>query len=124
MSATRRRLEAILTGVVGMSMAVALSAGADQDGVRTFSFMYETEVPAQPAGTGAIDVFIPLAVSDAHQAILRRDVKASIPGGETIETRYGHRLWHGHVDRLDGQRLTDLVEHIAQRRVFKPQRLE
>jgi len=104
-------------------MAVALSAGADQDGVRTFSFMYETEVPAQPAGTGAIDVFIPLAVSDAHQAILRRDVKASILGGETIESRYGNRFWHGHVDRSDGQPITVVVDYIAQRRVFKQQRL-
>src|SRR5437899_1147350 len=80
-------------------------------------------VPAQPAGTGAIDVFVPLAVSDAHQAILRRDVKASIPGGETIESRYGNRFWHGHVDRSDGQPITVVVDYIAQRRVFKQQRL-
>src|SRR5207244_12727580 len=102
MSATRRRLEAILTGVVGMSMAVALSAGADQAGVRTFSFMYETEVPAQLAGTGAIDVFIPPAVSDAHQAILRRDLMASMLGREAIESRYVNWFWAGHVDLSAG----------------------
>src|SRR5207249_7924023 len=117
----------------GMSLAVACSAGtarvkavgarADQDNVRTFSFTYEAEVPAQPVGTGSIDVFIPLAVSDAHQAILRRDVKASIPGRETIESRYGNKFWHGHVDRSDGKPITVVVDYITQRRVFKQQRL-
>ena len=90
-----RNLRVILTGVLGMSLAVACSAGeADQDNARTFSFTYEAEVPAQPAGTGPIDVFIPLAATDAHQTILRRDVKASIPGRETIESRYGNKFWH------------------------------
>ncbi len=124
MSGARRSLRAILTGVLGMSMAAALSAGAaDQDTARTFSFTYEVEVPAQPAGTGSIDVFIPLAVTDAHQTILRRDVKASIPGRETIESRYGNKFWHGHVDRSDGKPITVVVDYIAQRRVFKQQRL-
>src|SRR5438128_2769782 len=124
MSAARRRLRALPTGALGVSMAAALSAGAaDQDNARTFSFTYEVEIPAQPAGTGSIDVFIPLAVSDAHQAILRRDVKASIPGRETIESRYGNTFWHGHVDRTDGKPITVVVDYIAQRRVFKQQRL-
>src|SRR5437667_434035 len=97
MSGAGSSLRAILSGALGMSMAAALSAGAaDQDSARTFSFTYEAEVPAQPVGAGSIDVFIPLAVSDAHQTILRRDVKASIPGRETIESRYGNMFWHGH----------------------------
>src|SRR2546427_377132 len=109
-----RNLRVILTGVLGMSLAVACSAGeADQDNARTFSFTYEAEVPAQPAGTGPIDVFIPLAVSDAHQAILRRDVKARIPRRETIESRYGNKFWHGHVDRSDGKPITCVVGNIT-----------
>jgi transglutaminase-like putative cysteine protease len=124
MSGTRRSLRAILTGVLGMSMAVALSAGAaDQDTARTFSFTYEVEIPAQPAGTGSVDVFIPLAVTDAHQAILRRDVKPSIPGRETIESRYGNTFWHGHVDHSDGKPIIVVVDYIIQRRVFQQQRL-
>src|SRR5437879_11522322 len=104
MSGARRSLRTILTGVLGMSMAVALSAGAaDQDTARTFSFAYEVEVPAQPAGTGSVDVFIPLAITDAHQTILRRDVKASIPGRETIESQYGNTFWHGHADRSSSE---------------------
>ncbi len=105
-------------------MAVALSArAADQDNARTISFTYEAEVPVQPAGTGSVDVFIPLAVTDAHQTILRRDVKASIPGRETIESRYGNTFWHGHVDRSDGKPITVVVDYIIQRRVFQQQRL-
>src|SRR5438309_4425179 len=124
MSGAQTSLRAILSGVIGMSMAAALSAGAaDQDTSRTFSFTYEVEIPAQPAGTGPVDVFIPLAVTDAHQTILRRDVKASIPGRETIESRYGNTFWHGHVDRSDGKPITVVVDYITQRRVFKQQRL-
>src|SRR5213594_3621889 len=124
MSGARRNLRVILTGVLGMSLAVACSAGeADQDNARTFSFMYEVEVPAQPAGTGPVDVFIPLAVTDAHQAILRSDVKASIPGRETIESRYGNTFWHGHLDRSDGKPITVVVDYIVQRRVFQQKRL-
>src|SRR2546426_11887510 len=124
MSSARRSLRAILPGVLGMSMAVACSAGAtDQDTARTFSFTYEVEIPAQPAGTGPVDVFIPLAVTDAHQTILRSDVKASIPGRETIESRYGNKFWHGHADRSDGKPITVVVDYIAQRRGFQQQRL-
>src|SRR2546426_7247069 len=124
MSGAGSSLRAILTGALGMSMAAALIAGAaDQDTARTFSFTYEVEIPAQPAGTGPVDVFIPLAESDAHQTILRHDVKASIPGRETIESRYGNTFWHGHVDRSDGQPITVVVDYIAQRRGVHPQRL-
>src|SRR5947209_17777244 len=124
MSGARRSLRAILTGVLGISMATALSAGAaDQDTARTFSFTYEVEIPAQPAGTGPVDVFIPLAESDAHQTILRHDVKASIPGRETIESQYGNKFWHGHADRSDGKPITVVVDYIIQRRVFQQQRL-
>src|SRR5207245_7979961 len=124
MSGAGSSLRAILTGALGISMAAALSAGAaDQDTARTFSFTYEVEIPAQPAGTGSVDVFIPLAVTDDHQTILRRDVKASIPGRETIESRYGNTFWHGHVDRSDGKPITGVVDYMAQRRVFEQQRL-
>jgi transglutaminase-like putative cysteine protease len=124
MTAARRSLQATFSGVLGMSMAFALSAfAAPQDSARTFAFTYEAEVPAQPAGTGPIDVFIPLAVSDAHQSILRRDVKASISGREAIESRYGNMFWHGHVDHSDGKPITVVVDYIVQRRTFEQQRL-
>lgn len=147
MSGMQRSARVLMAGVVGMAMAVMLGAGtseavsegdtcglppaatadilydADQQGGRTFSFTYEVEIPAQRAGIGPIDVFIPLAVSDSHQAILRRDVKANIPGREKIESRYGNTFWHGHLDRSNGTPITVVVEYTAQRRVFTQQRL-
>src|SRR5437899_10763288 len=110
-----RNLRVILTGVLGMSLAVACSAGeADQDNARTFSFTYEAEVPAQPPGTGPIAVFIPLAVPDAHQAILRRDVQPSIHGRETIDSRYGNKFRHGEVERSHGKPIAVVVDYITQ----------
>jgi transglutaminase-like putative cysteine protease len=92
-------------------------------GDRTFTFTYEVEIPPQPAGVGPIDVFVPLAVSDVHQDILRRDLKASMPGREKTEDRYGNRFWHGHLDRSDGKPITVRVEYLARRRVFQQQQL-
>jgi len=124
MSGTRRILRTILMGVLGLSLAVALGArAAEQDKARTFSFTYEAEIPAQPAGTGPIDVFIPLAATDAHQTILRREVKARIPGREAVESRYGNKFWHGHMDRSDGKPITVTVDYVVQRRVFEQRRL-
>ncbi|MGH7432852.1 MAG: transglutaminase-like domain-containing protein, partial [Candidatus Methylomirabilales bacterium] len=67
--------------------------------------------------------FVPLAVSDAHQDILRRVLKASIPGQEKTESRYGNRFWHGHLDRSDGKAITITVEYLVRRRGFQQQRL-
>src|SRR5437870_13528003 len=100
MSGARSSLRAILTGVLGISMATALRAGAaDQDTARTFSFTYEVDIPAQPAGTGSVVVFLPLAESDAHQTILRHDVNARVPRRETVDCQYGDRHCLGHVYR-------------------------
>lgn len=86
---------------------------------RTFTFTYDVEINPQPAGNGPINVFVPLAVSDAHQDILRRDLNASIPGQEKTESRYGNHFWHGHLDRSDGKPITITVKYLVRRRVFQ-----
>lgn len=96
---------------------------ADRAAARTLTFTYEVQIPPQPAGIGPIDIFIPLAMSDAHQAILRRDIKASIPGREGTESRYGNRFWHGHLDRSDGKPITIIADYLVSRQVFEGQRL-
>lgn len=90
---------------------------------RTFVFAYAAEIPSQPAGLGPVDVFIPLAVSDAHQGLVRYELMASIPGQEKTEHRYGNRFWHGHLDRSDGQPITITVKYWVRRQVFQPQGL-
>ncbi len=146
MSGSRRRRPATLAGLFGVSVALALTASsawaqrlgdtcglppmatadilydANEEGARTFSFTYDVEIPPQPVGLGPLDVFVPLAASDAHQSILRREIKASIPGREKIEGRYGNRFWHGHLDRSDGRPITIVVNYLVERRVFQQQR--
>jgi len=92
-------------------------------GARAFTFTYDVEIPSPPPGIGPIDVFVPLAASDAHQDILRRTLKASVPGQEKTESRYGNRFWHGHLDRADGKPITITVEYLVRRRVFQQLRL-
>lgn len=134
----------ILMLLVALPAAVALGAGsvgagqqgascevpvrtlfmddADQ-GARLFTFTYEVEITPQPRGSGPIDVFVPLATSDAHQEILRRDLQASIPGRERTESRYGNRFWHGHLGRSDGKPITIAVDYLVRRRPFQRDRL-
>ena len=90
---------------------------------RALTFTYAVEIAAQPVGIGPVDVFIPLAVSDMHQDIVRYDLEASISGQERTEHRYGNRFWHGHVDQSDGQPITITVKYWVRRRVFQPQGL-
>ncbi len=90
---------------------------------RALAFTYAVEIPAQPAGIGPTDVFIPLAVSDAHQDIVRYELEASIPGEEKTERRYGNRFWHGHLDRSDGQPITIAVTYWTRRRPVRPEGL-
>ena len=85
---------------------------------RTFTFTYDVEAQPQPPGIGPIHVFVPLAVSDAHQDIVRRDLTASIPGQEKTEPRYGNRFWHGRLDRSEGKPITITVEYGVRRRIF------
>lgn len=140
-----KHMQMILTSLLVVPMAVAFTAGTPgaqsqgptcgvqgappvilyeaEEAGRTFTFTYEVEIPPQPVGLGPLDVFVPLAISDAHQDILRRDLKASIPGQLKFEARYGNHFWHGHLDRSDGKSITIAVDYLVRRRVFEQKRL-
>lgn len=136
---SNRRITSVLATCVMLAVTARADAAWDQGpacrapgtgivyggelGDRTFAFTYAVEIPPQPAGIGPIDVFIPLAVSDAHQEIGRYELTASIPGQEKTEPRYGNRFWHGQVDQSDGQPITITVKYWVRRRVFQPQGL-
>lgn len=130
------------TGLLAVGATIALTAGvvaaqirgptcAPRAGViyggelvdRALTFTYAVEIPGQPVGTGPIDVFIPLAVSNAHQDIVRHEMTTRIPGQEKTEPRYGNRFWHGHLDQSDGQPITITVKYWVRRRVFQAQGL-
>lgn len=116
-------LAAVLVVLTVTSIRVhrAVSTAGEQ-AARTFTFTYAVEIPPLPSGTGPIDIFIPLAVSDESQDILRHEIKADLPGREKTESRYGNRFWHGQLDQSDGKPLSMVVEYLVRRRVFQPQR--
>jgi transglutaminase-like putative cysteine protease len=105
-----------------VSLAAALVFGEDAAPVdlgraeRTFAFVYEVEIAAQPEGAGPVDVFVPLAASDDRQDILRYHITASVHGREKTEERYGNRFWHGHADLSDGKPMTVRVNYAVRRR--------
>ena len=126
-------LRRVLAGLIGAMLAAGVSAAAEmakdppsapKEGTdRTFAFTYSVEIPAQATGIGPIDVFVPLATSDTHQDVLRSELRASIPGQEKTESRYGNRFWHGHLDRSDGKPITVEVDYVIRRHVFHQARL-
>lgn len=111
---------------VGVSAAAMLAkrpaSAPEARADRTFTFSYSVEIPP-PAGSDPIDVFVPLAASDPHQDVLRRELKASIPGQENTEGRYGNRFWHGLLDRSDRKPITVEVDYLVRRHVFHQARL-
>ncbi|WP_139925297.1 transglutaminase-like domain-containing protein [Hymenobacter sp. DG01] len=60
---------------------------------RTFTFDYAATIPAQPAGTKAVDVWLPVPHDDKSQQI--RDLKVTSPVPYDIQTgAYGNRILH------------------------------
>lgn len=84
---------------------------------RQFRFVYRVEVPAVAAGAGPVDLFVPLARTDRNQEILARTVRASIPGAERTEARYGNLFWHGHLEAGTGEPITVEVSYDVRRRL-------
>lgn len=98
------------------TLALLLAAPAPDGLARTFSFRYAVEVPAIKKGRGPVDVFIPLASSDAHQVIFSQRITASIPGTEGVESKYGNRFWHGHLEQTQGLPIRVEVNYELRRR--------
>lgn len=125
----RRSLSAGILGVMGVALTATFARvhsaahTPEEPEARTFTFTYAVQIPPLPPGTGPIDIFVPLAVSNHSQDILHCELKTRIPGQEQTESRYGNRFWHGHLGQSDGQPLSLVVDYLVRRRVFRPQRL-
>ena len=116
---------AVLAGLL-LHSAVAMDAESSAAPVneRKFDFTYSFEIEPIPAGTGPVDVFVPLAKSDEHQEILVTEINASIPGEERKETRFGNSFWHGHLAKSDGKPITVTVQYSAIRKRFAREVME
>ncbi len=86
---------------------------------RALRFTYEVVIPAREGASGSLDIFVPLATSDANQSVLEQAVQGSLDGTEGTEERYGNRFWHGHLDSWDGSEQSVTVELLVERRVFR-----
>lgn len=98
-----------------VALASLLFAGSPATTTRTVDFTYKVVVDAPPADGGPVDVFIPLAQDDGQQRVLRREITASIPGVERVESTYGNDFWHGHLDKSEGKPIEVLVKYTIER---------
>jgi transglutaminase-like putative cysteine protease len=103
--------------VLGAANAFADSIAKSDPAERTFEFRYETVVPAVKAGEGPVDVFIPLAESDANQIILERKVISSLSGQVKRESNYGNSFWHASVEDTEGKDVSVVVQYKVLRKV-------
>ncbi|MBI3185331.1 MAG: transglutaminase domain-containing protein [Myxococcales bacterium] len=116
-----------------MSWAALLAAGAAAAGgkavagpaeclgpeERSFTLQYEVRLEPVPEGRGPIDVFVPLAQEAPEQEVLVREIRASIPGEQRTESKFGTRFWHGHLHRSDGREISATVEYQVVRRAVR-----
>jgi len=112
---------AILVGSLSVARANENPSSPESS---SFNFKYNVEVEAVPAGEGPVDIFVPLAKSDEHQEVIKRDVQASIKGEIAKDAEYGNEFWHGHLDKSDGKPVTVAVDYSVQRKKFSRELLE
>lgn len=96
-------------------VSILVAGTAASTAGRTLSFTYKVVVDAPPASGGPVDVFIPLAQDDAQQKVLRREITASIPGVEGVESTFQNEFWHGHLDASDGKPIEVTVQYTIER---------
>lgn len=101
-------------------LAAAASAGAGPAS-RTFELVYRATIGPVEAGDGALHVFVPLALENAHQHIVSETIDASIPGKVETEAAHGNRFWHGSLPKADTKPVTVTVDYVVERRVFHPE---
>ncbi len=114
---TAHRLGTALFGI--LLLGTSVPAAAQERSERIFRFSYEATVDSVAAGTGPVDLFVPIAQTDAHQEILSYQVSASISGREGVEELYRNRFWHGHLDVSDGAPIRVRVDYLVRRLLFR-----
>jgi len=107
-----------LAPTVLMLVALALAPAAASADTRRFVFEYTTRVGPVEA-PGGLDVFVPLATSNAQQTVLDESISASILGSIGQEGAYGNRYWHGRLDAASDQPVDVTVRTVVERRVSR-----
>ena len=104
-------------GLVALSLLTIArpSAAADPPRTLTTQFTYTVTVPAPPAGTGALSVWLPLPSDSPWQTVSNVTVDAPAPSQVTREARFGNRMVYLHVAKPTGP-LTATVRFTVARR--------
>jgi transglutaminase-like putative cysteine protease len=118
-----RTLLAVLVATSSLALAAGAVRAGEED-ARTLQFTYETTVGPVPAGAGTVDVFVPMALDDAHQTVLNVALDTSIPGEIGLEEPNGNRYWHGRLEAADGSSIHVRLAYTIRRTVFQRARLQ
>lgn len=80
------------------STLIKVSAALLGPVTHTFELNYAVTIPVSEHNAATLDVFIPLAQSDAHQEIISREIKSDFSGTIQRDKVYGNEFWHGRLN--------------------------
>ena len=94
------RLSRIAVGLIILLfvLSAASPAGDAPLAIRQFEFTYQVRVPALPAGSGPLQLWIPLPPSDPYQTISGLRIEGSVKHKVGHESEYGNRYAYFEVD--------------------------
>ena len=111
---TFRVLPVVALGLFCLGRTVA----ADTSQTLTTQFTYTATVPAPPAGTKGLDVWLPVPSDSVWQTVSDVSVNAPVPFRLTRERKYGDRMVYLHAANPSGP-LTATVQFTVRRRAVR-----
>ncbi len=105
-------------GLIILSLLMATPTAAVEPAEHRFEFTYSVLAGEFP-NHGAVDLYVPLPVEDAHQQILDTRIESSIPGEIGVEPVYGNRYYRVHRPaNVNGPISVDLTWTVTRSRVL------
>lgn len=99
----------------GLVLLAALTGAAFAE-ARRFEFRYDVAISGIEAGSGPVDVFVPLPVEDAGQFVLETILSGTLEGRIEREPVYGNRFFRGRVERATGETIEVSLRAVVERR--------
>ena len=105
-------------GFVGLLAAASvLAAPADSTQTRTFEFVYQMTI--DPASTGAVNVWIPIAKSDANQDVVLKSLSgldaSQVESGKRRESEYGNSVLYAQIKQTAAPVTVSLTYEVTRR---------
>jgi transglutaminase-like putative cysteine protease len=106
-----------LLAFLGLTVA-ARTAGEFSPPSRTFLFTYQVNLKEIPSDAQRLRIWIPRAVSDAHQTVILHRVKGLVPLRETREAVFGNRMFYAEMPRPTSGAAEFSMEYQVTRREY------